>query len=486
MRNISRLTSFGLVVFLLFPFVFLILKLNAISIVDHEEVSWALKNSTLQAAGSASLALILGFIFFSGIVKIKEILGIKIFRWIEILCLIPGMLPSLFTILILMSLIHPFPMGLKGIILIHGIIYSGFIALNIYQLVQDKAQSLVEVAYILGASRTQIFVQIFRLLKWELISLWILIFSICFTSFAVPLTVGGGWGTTLEVLIFEKIRLSAAWSQALSLALLQSVLLFLFSFIQRPGAALEVGRYSQVPILGGFTSGLLLIFSLLAYYGTFLLYSFRGWTQFFQLSEIVGSTLQTVPQTLIVGVSCGAMIYMMLNLTAFGWKQKWLRRFLIGFVAPSTSLAGLIVVLLRPDYFWMQIGFFTLAFVTIVFGGLYRMGFDQRLTSLKMQIEVAQVLGAHHWLIFREVIWPQIHPMAARLAGIASLWMVGDFALSRVIFSQDIVLAQVVQGLINSYHLDIGMAVMNVVILIGLALYFLFEGFGRVFSYKTP
>ncbi len=64
MRNISRLTSFGLVVFLLFPFVFLILKLNAISIVDHEEVSWALKNSTLQAAGSASLALILGFIFF--------------------------------------------------------------------------------------------------------------------------------------------------------------------------------------------------------------------------------------------------------------------------------------------------------------------------------------------------------------------------------------------------------------------------------------
>ena len=109
----------------------------------------------------------------------------------------------------------------------------------------------------------------------------------------------------------------------------------------------------------------------------------------------------------------------------------------------------------------------------------------QKLNSLRQQVEMAETLGAEPLQIFHQIVFPQIHPLACRLSGVAALWLVGDFALSRIVFSQDVVLAQVVQGLINGYHLDVGMAVMNVVIFIGFILYLFFERLGRVGHYEA-
>jgi thiamine transport system permease protein len=483
----SSLASYLLALFLLFPFAYLLLRIplaltptSSGFLENFEEFLWALKNSLFQSLGSAILALLLGIFFCSGLIWSRDHLPRRFSSLIEVSCLVPGMLPSLFTILILLSLIQPFPMGILGIVLIHGILYSGFLSLAIFSAIEEKALSLLEVSYVFGVSRLQMWWQTLRLLKWEIFSLFILVFSVCFTSFAVPITVGGGRGTTLEILIYEKIRLSGAWGQALSLALIQSVILFIFSLLQRSGVTRVKTRAMNIPLLGSGWGASALVGFLFLFFGVFLLFSAKGWMQFEFMQELLKDSWATIPQTVGVGILCGALTYLLLIFSAFAGKNPRLRRFLNGFIAPSTSLVGLVVVLLKPDQFFLQIGFFILGFCSLVLCGLYRMGFDQQMVGLQSQIEAAETLGAGELLLFRRVTWPQMHPMAARLAGISSMWIIGDFALSKIIFSSDVLVAQVSQGLVNSYRLDSAMAMMDIVVILGLLVYSLFERFGHV------
>jgi thiamine transport system permease protein len=483
----SVLSSGILAAFLLFPFGYLLFKFPLVFssadtgfLENLEEFLWALKNSFLQSFVSALGALLLGLIFCSGLVWVRENLSARFSSILNVLCLVPGMLPSLFTILILLSLIHPFPMGLTGIILIHAVLYAGFVSLALLSAIESKALSLLEVSYVLGVSRLKMGWQTLRLLKWDLLSLFILVFSVCFTSFSVPITVGGGRGTTLEILIYEKIRLSSSWSQALTLALIQSLILFVLSLLQRPSVQRVSSRADRIPLLGSGVSASFLVLFLVAFFGTFAFSSVKGWMQVSFMRELLQGNWFTIPQSLVAGVAGGVFTYLLLLAAAFALYRPWLHRLLSGFVAPSTSLIGLVIVLLNPDSFALQIGFFIVGFCSLILCGLYRMGFGQHLMGLQGQVEVAQILGADELQTFRRVVWPQAHGFAARLAGVAGMWILGDFALAKIIFSQDVFVAQVSQGLANSFRLDSAVAVMDIVVILGLLVYYLFERFGHV------
>ena len=104
--------------------------------------------------------------------------------------------------------------------------------------------------------------QIFRLVEWPMLRAAIpgvagLVFLLCFMSFTVVLTLGGGPAATIiEVAIYQALRLDFDLARAVTLALVQIVLCGVFvafglRFVHPPASAPTEGRASDRPDLAG-------------------------------------------------------------------------------------------------------------------------------------------------------------------------------------------------------------------------------------------
>jgi thiamine transport system permease protein len=151
-----------------------------------------------QAFWSAVFSLIFGFALFSGA---QAWLSPRAKKISELALLLPNMIPPLFLVLSLLSMITPFiafPYGIGAVIAAHVLMNSGLIAVALDRLVQNKLGGMAETAWTLGASREQFWLRIaWPLLKWDLSCLLLFVFSICFTSFSIPLILGGARFATL-------------------------------------------------------------------------------------------------------------------------------------------------------------------------------------------------------------------------------------------------------------------------------------------------
>ncbi|QGG80694.1 ABC transporter permease subunit [Litorivicinus lipolyticus] len=117
--------------------------------------------------------------------------------------------------------------GLTGILIAHVFLNAPWVAAQLelqWQRVPDNQQRLVQQ---LGLSRRRSF----GLLLWPrsrglLVTQWWLVFLLCFTSFAIVLVLGGGprWAT-LEVALFQAIKLDFDLGRAALIALVQLLVL---------------------------------------------------------------------------------------------------------------------------------------------------------------------------------------------------------------------------------------------------------------------
>ncbi|MBK7960104.1 MAG: ABC transporter permease subunit [Bdellovibrionales bacterium] len=207
---------------LLLPFFGLLMEMDLDIHLDWDELGWALKNTLLQALGSTGVTLFLGLLGSFGLLWLDAKGFSRTLKWIEGGLLLPSLLPSLYVILASMQMVDPFPMGRIGIIFVHTMMNFGMIAVILSQILRRQIVNLSETALILGVGFWKFLGRaVIPLLSRDLFRLGFFIFALCFTSFAVPLTVGGGRGTTIEVLIFEKLRYDLNWNQAVTLSLLQ-------------------------------------------------------------------------------------------------------------------------------------------------------------------------------------------------------------------------------------------------------------------------
>ncbi|HRO67241.1 MAG TPA: iron ABC transporter permease, partial [Pseudobdellovibrionaceae bacterium] len=310
--NPRRLLRTGLVLFLLFPFLFLLWRFPNGLRVDPGELWWAFSNSFRQAFGSATFSLVLGMIFFSP--KVKR-------HWrllFEILLLLPNFLPPLFVLLAVLNLVDPFPMGLPGMILVHTIMNWGLVAVSAARLIESRLGGMAELAWIEGASFGTFLKRVFFPLLWrDLGSLWLFVFVVCFSGFAVPLVVGGGRGTTLEVLIYEKIRFSTNWSEAVAIAAIQSLFLFGLSWVLVRGEGkpssearnLSLLRLKSGVVLNLLLSGLLL----LGYFQGFP----AGFSQIGSLFDLKNEIIGAFAGSLAVGLGTGVLCFLFLLSAAF-------------------------------------------------------------------------------------------------------------------------------------------------------------------------
>lgn len=458
---------------------------------DWREFSWALNNTLIQSMGSTFATLAIGVFGSLGLLWLdsRDLSGLR--RVCEALLIAPSLMPSLYVILACLQMIDPFPMGLFGIMLVHTMMNFGISAVVFSHLLRQKCGALSEAAAVLGVGFWRFIFRVgLPLLKWDILKIGFFIFAMCFTSFAVPLTVGGGRGTTIEVLIFEKIRFDLNWNQAVTLAFIQIVFLLLLSLIGNQSEATQSEVTQQrsqrsLQILPQWI-GLIVVLTLTTWlYGSFFMGIWEGTLQLRQLFEIKEALWNAAINTYFLALFGGLLIGLSYLLLGYLWPDRWLERIVGGFVSPSTVMIGFGLILISLKVVkideWVRLcwGLWILFFPTLIrWGGL------SELRALEGQLLTAQTLGASRWKIFKEITLPQISYRASWLGGVGGFWIAGEFALSRLLLNQDQTLALIAQSFLASYRLGLGTVLCSLMMLCGLAAFLTIRGCDYVYSGK--
>lgn len=467
--------------FLVFPVLVIIGFAKSWNWPDHTELFDSLSFTMTQAFLSSLFAMILGSGGALGLISFSQ--G-KLRYVSEVFALLPGLLPPLFVILPFLniaSFFHFEAFGLWGIVSVNVLMNLGLTSVVLARVIESKLGPMIELSWIEGASRWKIFQSgVFSYLRTDLLSLSFYLFTLFFASFSIPLILGSSEGVTLEVLIYEKIRLSGDWSQAVLLGLLQIFILFSFSFGVRQNFA---GKVSRQPNLTGLRApslfGIPLFVSLFLVVGQ-LFGLARGWGYLLNSPVLLAELPLLLGGTLIVGIGTGLVVLLLLMLAAGLGPHRGLDRFLVGYTAPSTVLTGFAFLLLGVES-WLGIHISLICgLALLMMPSLYRMLAKGLLVAIQNQVIVARLGGAGWWTIFDKIVFPQICRQFWWLAGMSSLWACGDYALSSLVVENNTTLALAIKGYMTSYHLDLATALNSILLVVGMICLLGFGGLGRV------
>jgi thiamine transport system permease protein len=468
----SKAIRFFFILIFLAPYFLLLSKWNHVALPPLDELGWILRQSMAQATFSAVLSILLGFWWARGLLFIEQKFSSRQSRALEFFMLLPQFLPALFILLIFLALLRPFPFGVVGVVLVHGFLNAGLAAIYLKDLFQHKLLSLSELCWVEGGGLFSFWREGFRLLKTDFIWLFAFLFILCFCSFSVPLIAGGGKATTLEVYIYEKIRTTSDWSQAVGLSFLQLGFLFLFSFLPSRTMSLQRAKPERTPYLRSFSGGVSVTLISVLWVAVFLWQTGRGFAKISDIPGLWEQVFSTIPLSLAFSFGVGILLLIFFLLSALAFPDMWLKKFFAGFVAPSTALLGF-VFLFSPGNADLKWAF---AFVILVFATLYRWGWSQRLESLRGQVSVAGTMGASRFLIFQKILAPQVMDLACRSAAVGALWALGDFALSKIIIGRPVTLGLLAESMMSSYRIEGAMTVTAVILLFGFLIFAVFRG----------
>lgn len=483
LREAPRLLA---VCFLGFPFLFLFSQFGAVGSVDGGEILWAAGNSFTQAFFSATFSLLLGFWGAAGLLGFSSDLRRHWRALLEMFLLVPNFLPAIFTLLAALNLVDPFPMGKPGVVLVHVLLNWGLVAVLLAGLIEQKAGGIAELAWAEGCGRWRfLFRGLLPMLRKDLALIWVFVFSICFGSFSVPLVVGGGSGTTLEVLIYERIRLSTDWSQAVVIAALQSALLFGLAWLAASGRTTAKSRPANLRIFST-ASGLVPILGMTL----FLLIGYvqglpPGLAQAGIFVELAGDLVRAFLGSLWVGLATGLGCLGLLLAFAALVPSTWFEKFMAGFTAPSQALTAFAFLVVFPNDVVSPLFKIPVALTLLTLPTLWRMGWQSDLDGLKRQREVAATLGAGTRDFLWRILVPQLAPRASTLAGLAAVWACGDFAVSRILAPRDVTMAMMTQTLMGSYRLGLATLLSLSVFAAGVVCFAAMKGVGRVLGRKS-
>lgn len=454
-----------------------------ISKFDVDELIWAFKNTALQAGLSSVFSLIFGFILAMGLLSYSQFPKLR--PYLDIFILLPNFFPSLFIIIGLMNLIDPFPIGIVGIIITHIYINTGLAAIYLRDIIQEKLGQSGELALVLGSGRLKFIRKILiPQLKQDFLEIFIYIFSVCFSSFAIPLVIGGGRGTNLEILIYEKIRISSDFSSAVIVALIQSIFLFLLSL-----GSFRSKRYQSKTVFNFkiISSKYILALFLVGYFFFFSSY-FKGVFEgvyfikdFYLFKEELFLALFG---SLFLSLFVGIVILFFLLLLSYVWEPGVFSKFLSGYVAPSSALTALAFIVIGPNFGIFIYIKIALALLILYSSLAYRFGWNSIMHDLENEKIRAKIFGADEDLIYKKIVLPLVIKRAFFIAGLCAFWTTGEFAVSKILGQSDFTLAMLTQTFISQYRLGLASILTMSLLVLGILILILFIGVGRVISKK--
>lgn len=451
-----------------FPFSLFLIKVSEISFPDYSSLFHIFSITFIQAFLSTLLSMLIALPATLGLLRFSEYRFYKILEWIYLL---PILLPAIVIAGGVMNLTESmisFPFGLLPLILCHALSYSGAIAVVISQSIMYKSYSLCEWARVQGASSFKLFINLIRYsIRRDVLLVLFTVFCFCFTSFSLPLLVGGSYWQTIEVHIYGYLKDLTSWPLALGLLLLEISFIFLLSFfIFKPLSYIQTKK--PIPYLG---SKFCLIFGLLP---IFLITA--GLSEgFFYLDDVLRfeGIGPIIASSITTSVFVGIGVIISLSLISLFPSSNYLKRFLIGYGTPSLVLTGFafLVFFLEYTYFsWIS------GLIILFLPALYRWAAAAFLNGLENQILVAKTLGSSLTSIFFKIILPQTCSKLFLLGGVASIWAIGDFSFTMITAGSKINLSILAQQLLNQYRWEEGLAIILLFLMIGSMIFFIFQG----------
>ncbi len=440
----------------------------------------ALFTAFAQAFWSAAFSLIAGFILFGASQAWTEP---RVRRLSELSLLLPNMIPPIFLVLSMLSWVTPFiafPYGTGAVIVAHVLLNAGLVAVALDRLVHSKIGGMAETAWTLGASRSVFWYRVaWPFLKGDVACIFLFVFGLCFTSFSIPLLLAGSRQVTLEVAIYDAIRMDGRWDKAVILAGCQSFVLLLLAWGLPHSFWPARPSRQTIPYLA--LRGVRLVVFLPS------LILLAGWL--FGVAQALKNQqpeylplVEAALTTLTIGLAVGLLHLFLFLVVAYVSPHNRLNRFLNGYLAPSSAITGFGMLLLPGEGDILSFMKLVFALTLLSFPLLYRWVVHSALSALRSQVTVARTLGASWVSILFEVVWPQCATELMRASGLAALWACGDFALTGIVAGEFNTVPILMEDLMGNYRIESAQLLMFPLLFIGLGLYCLFVGATRYVS----
>ncbi len=511
MKKVSFI-SLVVIPLVLLPFFVFLFKSFSLRLPSSPEWQMVFLSTFAQAGLSAFLSVSLGLM---GALGLLSLVGKPLnYVTVELFCLLPALAPPLITVMAYINVSESFMassyfFSFYSVLVVHVLMNTGLSACFFCRLFQRQNKLWPAFALLYGASRWFLLKKLlFFEFRKDLILIFLLIFSLCWTSFSVPLLVGGVSGQTLEVLIAEKLKDPATWPSALALFMLETSLVFVFFLFiygnPQSGRQDELDSSDRSPspikpqrgLQDEFDSSdrspspikpkkLYLLpcrpWLVLPLLPSLLLIGGLTGPALFSLHSILPDIIliksaigKACLQSLMVGMGTGIVTFILLSLVAFALRDLFLGRFLMAYTGASTAFMGFAFLLMGSESLWSVGLKWVLGLSLLFLPALYRLKGESLLSRLRTQAQVANLMGAKAGMSFAKIIFPQCLKIFCFLSGVSAFWAVGDFAYSSIVAGEHSHLALLIQDLLGAYRLKLATALTWLLIFIGALCFLLF------------
>lgn len=473
------------VVLFLFPYLAALREFSSLQL-DFSYLGRVYAFAAVQAALSAFGTLVAGCYAALGLFWLRSRVRPAAYAAWEFVFMLPSLLPALFVVISFLNMFFFFPFGLPGVIILHVASEVGLAAVIIQRIYQQRFSPYMDWAQLAGASWFYFLRKNFRLVAPDLAPVLAIFFVFFLTSISIPLMIGGGGYTSLELAIYEKIMVARDWNQAVNLFLCQ------FAFI-----ALVIGLLHMVPQwawagaektnsrLLNHRAGLIpLAIPVFVILCGMLNKLPRGLLFLSRQPEVMEGWYRYLMGSLLVGFLTGALVFIALSLMGYFLQIRQLRKFFTAFLTPSFIILAFAFLIFPGESSSANFMKISWALMIAFLPTLLRLGVLQRIAGLDDQVEAGVFMGASSTMIFRKVVWPQTLPMISLMSGLASVWAMGDFALSRVISGRDLTMAMWVQSLVDQYRWDMALVLSWMILLASFVVFSFFWGLSYVSRQK--
>lgn len=344
--------------------------------------------------------------------------------------------------------------------------------------------------------------EVWRTLEWPMLravlpGTFLVIFLLCVTSFAVVLTLGGGpRATTVELAIYQALRLDFDPGRAAALALVQVVLCLVagalaLGFARRaefsPGFDTPPRRWDgRTALARGIDAGVIgfvALFLLLPLSAVIL----RGLPQLAALPDDLWRTLGT---TLIIALPVAALsiaqalaLAALLSRMAPGPARVIEAASVLGLAISPFVIGTGLFILLNPF-----INPFSMAIpVTIAINAVMALPFTLRILLPAFQradehyARLGASVGMGGWTLFRLALWPRLRRSAGFAAGLTAAMSVGDLGVITLFAPPDVsTLPLLMYRLMGSYQMDAAAGVALVLLVTALVIFAVLDRGGRL------
>lgn len=448
-----HILRFSLLLYFLIPYLIFLSYYNFSFDLSLSELSWVIKNSLIQSGLTALITVILSIPMSQGLFLLPE----KIQKIIIRLLIVPQILPALYSILIAFSILNPYPMGSIGIIILFIFINLGFATILTYTAAREKLGGLPVISEIYSLGRLQFFSKVFfPLLRSDLSANFLMIFIFCLSSFSIPLIVGGGRGTNIEVLVYEKIFVDQNWSAAFGLCLFQAALIFSLSFFMlRNKKNIEATEFRSGSYLKSYFGFFLILGYLAIYFGG---YAFGLLKSFTYLDFILQYRTDLMAATWFT--TKALFCYLLLNFIILVlWLLDYLEnlRFNLAgnLVSVSTVLIGFALYLFFPLTKEFDILKIIFAMSILFFPSLFKLFLQRPIENLHQQLLISKVYGLSSPTIIVEIIFKQLAQKIFLWLSLLTIGFVSEYAVLKALGVQTQTLGLFSEGFLSSYRLPL-------------------------------